>query len=117
MRPIAALFVASIALAGCATASQSSLDARLSPLVGVSEADLTRRIGQPTRVADTAGQRALIYFEAWPLLGGANNATPHEQPRDRFCEVTFTVQQGKVSSYGLRGITCGWNGRLGNLAI
>ena len=111
MRSIAGLVVVAALLAGCASDTRQNLEARLAPLVGLPETELTRRLGRPSSVAELAGQRTIVYFEAWTLQGGQNGGTPYEQPPGRFCEISFTAAQGKVLAYSLRGVTCGWGGR------
>lgn len=108
MRLIAAALLAATMLSGCADDnSLATYETQLKTLVGKPEADLTRRMGKPTRVSEAAGQRAVVYYLDWPGWTGRNSSVAGP---DRFCEITFPIQQGKVASYSLRGKACGWDG-------
>jgi hypothetical protein len=105
--PTAAL-LAVVALAACADNNEFAVyQKQLNTLVGGTEADLVRRMGQPTRTTDAGGQRALVYYLDWPGSAGKNAGVPGP---DRFCELTFPIAGGKVASHAARGKACGWDG-------
>jgi len=124
----AAIGLALMALAGCATGGRQDLEARLGEMVGVAEAELVRRVGVPARVHEAEGRRFLAYVEHWPDIaympwGGYGTRMYGRggmfgmavgggsfQFIDRYCEATFEVADGVVSGFALRGSSCGWSG-------
>lgn len=114
MRVLAA--VLAVAVAGCADTARQGAEQRLSALVGVSEQELVRRMGAPTRVGEEDGQRVVVYYQYWPDFAffgtrsddDALQATPGLI--DRYCETRFAVAQGRVEGFALRGSACGWGG-------
>lgn len=120
-----ALLVALALLAGCATNWRQDLEARLTPLLGVSEDELIRRVGVPNRTAETGDRRFLAYEHRWadyaaaPVWGmgtgywGAGAGFGwgwggYAVPVERSCEITFELAGGRVSGFTLRGGSCGW---------
>ena len=117
MRAFAAVAIVVPLLTGCANDTTANLDARLSGLVGASQAELERRVGPPTRSFQTDGRMFLAYTERWPdisLYGlGRRGTLPTDIPPlyERFCEITFELAQGRVNGFAYRGSSCGWGGR------
>ena len=118
-----ALFAALLAgcasgLAGCAN-SLAERGATLKTLVGMSEADLVRTLGVPTRTAEVEGNRFLAYRENrldivpgapmgfWAWHGGLvyGGGLPPEVVQ-RTCETTFELVDGRVRGFTLRGNAC-----------
>lgn len=120
-----AALVALLVLGSCANTWRTELQARLTPLVGVGEDDLVRRMGVPNRTFETGDRRFLAYVERWPDVvvtpfvgfGGYYGApgfgygwgyAPWPQPVERQCEITFELAERQVLGFTLRGSACGW---------
>ena len=113
---LAALGVAMLA-GGCADSGRVELDRRLAPLIGISEADLTRRLElPPTKVSEVDGTKYIAYYQYWPdiliMQFRPQNAPVYNVPNqiDRYCEITYAVRGGKVAGYTYQGDACGWGG-------
>ncbi|MCO6420010.1 hypothetical protein JYK14_28205 [Siccirubricoccus sp. KC 17139] len=106
-------------LAACA--QEPPLEARLAPLVGQSEAVLIASQGVPTRSYEAEGRKYLQYewrrTQLWPSdpypywgrpYGRFGPLLPPPGPMlvTRGCDVIFTVKDGKVESFGVRGDDC-----------
>lgn len=126
MRRLLGVLIA-LALGGCANAALQDYEARVGALIGVSEAELVRRAGVPTRFYEAEGRRFLAYVERWddiavssipafrpgPFGYGTGGFGPHTrfEPVNRSCETTFEVADGRVAGFSHRGSSCGWGGR------
>jgi hypothetical protein len=84
----------------------------LAGYVGVSEADLVRAMGVPTRTFEAGGHRFLAYDQTTQTI------TPPPYPWgygagfpagvvNYTCETTFEIADGRVISTSLRGNACG----------
>ncbi|WP_149539820.1 hypothetical protein [Siccirubricoccus phaeus] len=108
-------------LAGCAR--EPPLEARLAPLVGQPESALLASQGVPTRSYESEGKKYLQYewrrTQLWPSdpyyypywggrYGRFGPLLPPAGPMlvTRGCDVIFTLQGGKVESFGVRGDDC-----------
>ena len=114
----AALLSVLLLLAACDPYALQRREAALSAYVGMSESDLVRSFGVPTRTFETGGRRFLAYDEGsvniipggpyawrpwgWGYYGGAFPP----QVVQTFCETTFEVANGKVVGFSLRGNAC-----------
>ncbi len=120
-----ALLLLLLVVAGCANNGRQELEARLVPLVGVTEDELLRRVGVPNRTADSGDRRFLAYTNTWtdvvggPMVGiGGFYGAPGwgygwgwgapPVVVDRTCDITFELAAGRVTSFTLRGNSCGW---------
>lgn len=117
MRRWLALLLA-ITLGACAN-RLAARQAFLNQFIGHSDANLVQHIGVPTRTYETKGVKYLAYTESRvefipplppyggpPWWFGAYDAAP-PQVVNLVCETTFTVSDGIVKSYTLRGNACG----------
>ena len=128
MRSILTLAFGALILAACTT----GLDRRtfLNGMVGVTEADLVRQLGVPSRTFETGGHKFLAYEERrteylpaspfffgggfggrfgggfWGPGYGFGGGVPAEVIPRR-CETTFDIFGGRVQSWALRGNACG----------
>jgi hypothetical protein len=103
-------------LAGCAVGP--SLEERLAPLIGKREGEVVMALGVPTRTHEADGRRFLQYEERRATLypGDLYWARPYSRfgpvlspgPMlvTRSCDMTFTLRQGVVESFSLRGDDC-----------
>lgn len=112
--------LAMLALPGCAD-RLAERQAYLTTLIGLSEADLVRTIGVPTRSVDAGGHRFLAYRESsievipgppfgpWGMPGApwAYGAGLPPDVVQLVCETTFELDDGRVRSFTLRGNACG----------
>ncbi len=125
MRKLLAL-MSVLALAACVYPSLAQRQAYLAQFIGVSETDLVRTLGVPTRTIDADSHHFLAYVErttdVFPAYGWGGNywngyygtfygppiygGLP-QQVIERVCETTFELQGGKVQSFSLRGNACG----------
>lgn len=110
-----ALLALPLLLAGCATGP--SLEQRLTPLIGRSEGDLVAALGVPTRTYEADGRKFLQYEQRWAQVvpgdfygyGPYWRFPPLWVPPAyvlRGCDITFTLQQGRVESFAWRGDGC-----------
>jgi hypothetical protein len=113
---VAALGLAAL-VAGCADSGRVELDRRLAPLIGIPEAELTRRLQlPPTKVSEVEGTKYLAYYQYWPdlliMTFRPEYAPPYNAPDliDRYCEITYAVRGGRVVGYTYQGDACGWGG-------
>jgi len=121
-RPLLALLLAvPLLLAGCADYGRAEREARMAAFVGVSETDLIRQLGVPTRTVDSGGHRFLAYVKsqvelvpATPFYGfgpggfypwGYGGGFPAHAVEWR-CETTFELVDGKVFAWSQRGNYC-----------
>jgi hypothetical protein len=74
--------------------------ASLSSLIGVSEADLVRRLGPPTRSFESPKGRYVVYerTDIW--------RTGHRLPATFSCRTTFILDAGHVWSFDRTGAGC-----------
>jgi hypothetical protein len=111
------LLLGTIALAAC-TNGLAERQAELAMWVGKPETDLLGIMGAPTRSYDAGGMKFLTYedrrveivpsspyyFGPGPFLyGGGFPPTA----TTLVCDTTFTVAQGVVRAFSLRGNACG----------
>jgi hypothetical protein len=120
MRRILAALIVLPLLSGCVTSGIAQRTAELVTYVGVSEADLVRALGVPTRTYETGGKRFLAYTERrLDVIPGGYGGFGYGYgygryygggfPADvveRFCETTFELDAGKVTRFTLRGNAC-----------
>jgi len=118
-RPAVLLLCLSASLCGCVN-QLAQRQALLDQFVGHPESELVQKLGVPARSITTAGVTYLAYDDsrvAWvpPLPGfgpygwwyyGPPSGAPPGAIVQR-CEATFTVADGVVKSYTLRGNACG----------
>lgn len=105
-----------LALVGCTL--PPSAEVRLAPYVGRSEIELVQGLGVPDRSYETGGLRFLQYEERRQVL---HQLDPYwGRPYGRFaplplggpvlltrsCDATFTLRDGVVQSFTLRGDDC-----------
>lgn len=104
---------------GCAVgcASGPTLDERLRPLVGQSEAALVGALGVPTATYDAGGERFLQYedrsvavFPGDPYWGRPYRTfaptVPPPVVKQRSCIMTFALRRGTVTGFATRGNDC-----------
>ncbi len=111
-----AALVLLLLLAACDPYALQRREAALAAYVGMSESDLVRSFGVPTRTFETGGHRFLAYdegsldivppLEPWRPWGWGYGAGFPAQVVQRFCETTFEVAAGKVIGFSLRGNAC-----------
>jgi hypothetical protein len=118
MRKLLAAAIVLALLAGCANNTLQQRIAYLNQFVGVSEQDLVRVLGVPTRSFETGGHLFLAYVDRRidiipgpPVWGpwGFNNFYPGAFPSqviEQSCETTFDLVDGRVQSFTLRGNAC-----------
>ncbi len=108
-----------VLLAACVN-QLAARQAYFSQFVGHSEADLVQQIGVPSRTYETGGVKYLAYTErrvdilqgfpaygyGGPYWGWYGGGFPPAVV-NMTCEVTFTVFDGIVRSFVLRGNACG----------
>lgn len=105
-----------------ACAQGPSRAAYLNGLIGLSEADVVRQMGVPSRTFDTEGHKFLAYVEqrqdyvgGGPFFYGGGffgggfgyGATFPAQVIDRVCETTVDFVGGRMRGWSLRGNACG----------
>jgi hypothetical protein len=112
-----AALVSTPVVAGCVNVL-AQRQAYLNTLVGQPEAVLVQQMGVPARTYETGGVKYLAYDErrvdivpSFPtyspyFMGWYGTGFP-PQVIDLQCETTFTVSDGTVTSYTLRGNACG----------
>ena len=100
-------------LAGCAETGRNGFEARMSGLVGQSEATLRGRMGAPGYDHTHEGRRSLGYSETWTetVFRPGAGAGGMFQELTRRCEVIFAVDDGRVAGFRTRGGACGLTGR------
>ena len=113
--------IAVLLLGACADHALEARRAYIASLVGVSETDLVRQMGVPTRSFSVNGETFLAYdnrrLEFVPgFYGGPPWWGPGWGPWgwwaspplavERGCETTFEVRDGKVVSFSRRGPEC-----------
>jgi hypothetical protein len=103
-------------LAGCALGP--SLQERLAPLVGKREGEVVMALGVPARTYEADGRKFLQYEERratfyagdiywarpYARYGSVLSAGPMVVTRS--CDMTFTLRQGVVEAFALRGDDC-----------
>jgi hypothetical protein len=74
--------------------------ATLSQLIGVSEAELIRQLGPPTRTLDTAQGRTIVYErrDVWDM--------GRRLPATFNCRTSFLMDAGKVWTFERTGSDC-----------
>lgn len=112
------IVVALAGLSGCAN-QLAERQAELSHWVGQPETTLLGRFGAPNRTYETGGMKFLTYDERHvdvvpngPYWWGGPGPFFYPDPYpvtvfDRACDTTFTVVQGVVRAFSLRGNACG----------
>jgi hypothetical protein len=103
--------------AGCETGP--SLEARLAPLIGQRESAVIAAVGVPTRTYEADGLKYLQFetrrttiYPGDPYLGrsygrfGPPVLAPGPILVTRACDMTFTLRNGVVESFALRGDDC-----------
>ena len=109
------ILLLTIALLGGCADRLAERQARLTPLIGRSEAELVRTLGVPTRAYETEGVKYLAYEERrvdiQPFFPAYPYAPPFgfNQPQvvNAVCETTFSISGGVVRIFVLRGNACG----------
>jgi hypothetical protein len=103
-------------LAACATGP--SLEQRLAQLIGKREVEVVMALGVPTRTYEADGRKFLQYEQRRTIIypGDFYWARPYGRFGPglssgpvlitRGCDTTFTLQQGVVESFFLRGDDC-----------
>lgn len=113
------LILAALLLAGCS--SQPERAAYLNTLVSLSDTDLVRQLGVPSRTVETPGHKFLAYreehvssFGGAPFVYGGGlygvgfgyfGGFP-ESILQSVCDTNFDVVDGRVASWSLRGNGC-----------
>jgi len=118
MRCLLPLFL-SMSLAGCVN-QLVARQAWLNQFIGHSEPDLVKQLGVPSRSYETGGVKYLAYDESrvellpsmphygfGPWWAGSYGGGFPPQVVYLVCETTFSVADGVVKSYTLRGNACG----------
>ncbi len=117
MRRLAPVLLAGL-LAACAN-PLAARKARMSQLIGKSETDLVQAMGVPVRTYETGGTKFLAYeerrIEIVPGSPFAYGSGPYPgfyggmptQVLNLVCDTTFTVVNGAVTGFSLRGNACG----------
>ncbi len=116
MRPLFAI-PAVLALAACVD-TLAQREAALAPTIGMTESQLVQALGVPSRAIDADGKRFLAYRDqqiqvvpgtmmwgGWGYPWGYGGGFPPEVIT-RVCETTFTLVDGKVQGFTLRGNSC-----------
>jgi len=111
-----------VLLVACAVGPSPARVAALNATIGMSEADLVRAYGVPTRSIDADGHRFLAYVQShttiipgsggwpgwgWPGWGwgpGWGGFPP--EVVEYSCETTFELTKSRVVSWNLRGNDC-----------
>lgn len=112
-----AALIVLLLLGACDPYALQRREAALSAYVGMSESDLVRGFGVPTRTFETGGRRFLAYDQGsvnivpgpypWhPWWGWGYGGAFPPQVVQTFCETTFEVANGKVVGFSLRGNAC-----------
>jgi hypothetical protein len=102
-------------LAGCATGP--TLEQRMLPLVGQSEANLVTALGVPVRTYEADGRKFLTFEERRSyivagdpfLYRGYSRYGPYFSPPGyiiRLCEITFVLRNERAESFTARGDGC-----------
>jgi hypothetical protein len=103
-------------MAGCALGP--SLEERLAPLVGKREGEVVMALGVPTRTYEADGRKFLQYeqrrvslypgdpYWARPYGRFGPVLSPGPMLITRSCDTTFTLRQGVVEAFALRGDDC-----------
>jgi hypothetical protein len=109
------IVLAAGAMVGC-TSGLAERQAELSQWVGQPEAQLVAAMGAPHRVYDSGGVRFLTYEDVYvnegpagPYYFGPGPAAPTGFSGTIYrtvCNTTFTVADGVVKAFGLRGDGC-----------
>ncbi len=110
------VIVTAFSLAGC-TAELAQRQAELQHWVGQPEAQLVAAMGAPNRVYDSGGAKVLTYEDVYlqegpsgPYYFGPGPAGPTGFGGTVFrtvCDTNFTIGDGVVKSFSLRGNGCG----------
>jgi hypothetical protein len=99
-------------IAGCIWhGSSADQQARYRAMIGRSEADLTKSLGQPTRRENIEGHEFFIYEQSDVWSGPRGGAWPRSAQLGSHvtgfeCRATFIVVAGVVSTYSLSGSGC-----------
>ena len=119
MRPVALLCL--VALMGACGNELAQRQAFLNQFIGHPDQDLVQKLRVPNRTYTTGGVKYLAYDEnrvalipplpsygpgPWWFNGGYGGGPPPQAVKLQ-CETTFTVADGVVKSYSLRGNACG----------
>lgn len=121
MRRVLPLALAILVLAGCVDPHRAERAAHMAAFIGMSETDLIRELGVPTRTVDSNGHRFLAYRRSrldivpgspfmpygvygWPAAGYGGGFPP--QVVERGCETTFELVDGRVVHWSQRGNSC-----------
>ncbi|HUB47118.1 MAG TPA: hypothetical protein VMB73_19215 [Acetobacteraceae bacterium] len=121
-RPMRCLVAVCVfALLGACTSELAQRQAFLNKFVGHPEQELVEKLGVPNRSYTTGGVKYLAYDDRrvalippvppygpgpWWFYGSYGGGAP-PQAVELTCEATFTVANGVVKSYTLRGNACG----------
>ena len=110
-----------VALLGACGDQLAQRQAYLNQFIGHPDQELVQKLGVPTRTYTTGGVKYLAYDESrvalvpplppyspgpWWFNGGYGGGPPPQAVKLQ-CETTFTVADGVVKSYTLRGNACG----------
>jgi hypothetical protein len=108
--------LAAAALGGC-TGELAERQAELAHWVGQPESQLVAAMGAPNRTYDSGGVKFLTYEDVYvhegpsgPYYFGPGPAAPDGFRGTVYrtvCDTTFTIAQGVVKAFSLRGNGCG----------
>lgn len=90
------LLCLSVMLLTAACATQEKYEAKLATYQGVPESTLVTQWGVPDNSYDTVTARYLVY-----LKDGIKDST-----NSGYCETTFTVMNGTVTNWSIKGPAC-----------
>ena len=102
---------------GCTGHGSEAHRAELSNWVGISEAELTRRLGQPDGISGDASQKLVVYnnVDARYVNPSAGYHYDHDYRygfgrapaiAEFSCKTTFVIENGRVRAYDLSGTGC-----------
>ena len=102
---------------GCTGHGSESHRAELSSFVGLSEAELVRRLGQPDASSGNVGQQFLVFnnIDARYVNPSAGYHYDHDNSyssgrapaiAEFNCKTTFVIENGRVRAYDLTGNGC-----------
>jgi hypothetical protein len=110
-------FVALLLACGCTGHGSEQRRADLSRLVGISEAELEQRLGQPDSSSGDVSQKFLVYdhIDARYVNPAVGYRYDHDYPTalgrapaiaEFNCKTTFVIGSGRVLAYDLTGNGC-----------
>jgi hypothetical protein len=116
MMRVLGVFVAGLVLTGC-TNELAERQAELQHWIGQPESQLLAAMGAPNRIYDSGPTKFLTYEDVYqeegptgPYYFGPGPAAPTGFSGLRYttvCDTTFSVAEGVVKAFSLRGNGCG----------